>query len=63
MVKSWRVCGATVIQVGASVWVSVGWMKVKGTYGILTFFNFIANNINGGVSMILGCTSGRGLPI
>ena len=35
------------------------WMKVKGAYGILTFFNFIVTNINEGVSTILG---GRGYP-
>ena len=60
MLESCRVSGATIIQVGVSVWVSVGWMKVKGTYGILTFFNFIDTNTNGGISMILGI---GGLPI
>ena len=27
---------------------SVRWMEVKGTYGILTFFSFIATNPYGG---------------
>ena len=31
-----------------------------GTYGILTLFNFIATNTNGGVSMILGVYWGVG---
>ena len=39
---------------------SVRWMEVKGTYEILTFFNYIVTNINGGVSVILGVYWGVG---
>ena len=61
--KRCRVSGATVIPVGVSVWMSVRWMEVKGTYGIVIFFNFIATNTNGrclhDTSGVLG---GRGYP-
>ena len=37
----YRVSGATIMHVGASVCMSVGEMQVKGTYGILTFFSLL----------------------
>ena len=50
-----------------SVWVSVRWMKVKGTHEIVTVFNFIDTNPYGGCQHdtrgVLGGLGGRGLPI
>ena len=37
-----------------SVWVSVGWMKVKGTYGILTFLILLL------LTLIEGCQHDTG---